>query len=213
MRRHGVWLAAAVLAVAFFASAAWAGPVSSKLSAADMEKLKAGQIIARSDIKAGNESGAGVAFGIIKCTPEEFWKTIFDHEHYTEFYPRLKKIQIVSRDNSKAVITFWMDVTLTTMEYTTIGIVTPDRLRMTWSQDDGKPHKYFKKNDGYWQLEVLDGGLLLVEYKVDVGLDLGVFSSAATKIVNLMAKDDLPEVVDATRKRIESGGTWKRGKK
>jgi hypothetical protein len=45
---------------------------------------------------------------------------------------------------------------------------------------------------------------------VDVALDLGPFSKVATKVVNIMAKDDLPEVVRATKLRIESGGTWKR---
>jgi ribosome-associated toxin RatA of RatAB toxin-antitoxin module len=189
------------------------GPVSSQLTANEMAQVKSGQIVVKNKIEKGADQGYGVAYGIIKGTPEDFWKVIFDHEHYMDFYPRLKGVTIVERTKSKAVISFKMDATIKTLDYTTIGTVTDDRLRMDWVQDETRPHKFFKKNDGYWQLEQLEPGVLLVEYKVLVALDLGPFSGVASKIVNMMAKDDLPDVVDCTRKRVESGGTWVRPKK
>jgi ribosome-associated toxin RatA of RatAB toxin-antitoxin module len=213
--QHRVKLSVLVLAFvfAFTVAAAYAeGPVSSLLTPAELAKVKAGQIVVKNKIDKNSEQGSGAAYGVIKGTPEDFWKVIFDHEHYMEFYPRLKGVTVVERDKSHAVISFKMDATIKTLDYTTAATVTPDRLRMDWVQDDSRPHKYFKKNDGYWQLEQLEPGLLLVEYKVLVALDLGPFSGVASKIVNMMAKDDLPDVVECTRKRVESGGTWVRPK-
>lgn len=201
------------LLVLLFAATSWAGPVSSKLTAAELARVKAGEVILKNNFTEKGDSGSGVAFGIIKGSVDDFWKVIFDHEHYMDFYPRLEGLTIVERNDKLATIEFKMDVTLTTVTYTTIGVVTDDRMGMTWTLDMNRPHKFFKKTDGYWKLEQLEPGVLLVEYQVDVALDFGPFSSIATKIVNSMAKDDLPDVIVCTRNRVESGGTWKRPKK
>ncbi len=195
------------------ATTAWAGPVSSKLSPAELAKVKAGEIIVKNDFAKNAERGVGTAYGIIKSSTDDFWKVIFDHEHYMDFYPRLEGVNIVERTNTMAKIEFKMDATLKTLTYTTVGTVTPNRMRMDWVLDKERPHKYFKENGGHWQLEQLEPGMLLIEYSVNVALDLGPFSRVASKIVNSMAKDDLPDVILCTKKRIESGGTWVRGKK
>jgi ribosome-associated toxin RatA of RatAB toxin-antitoxin module len=196
-----------------FAAIASAGPISGKLTPAELAKIKNGEIIVKNNIDTKTDSGTGVAFGVIKGSVEEFWKVIFDHEHYMDFYPRLEGVRVIKRDKKIAVIEFDMDATLKTITYTTAATVSDDRMRMDWVLDATRPHKYFKKNGGYWQLEKLDDNTLLVEYSVDVALDFGPFSSVATKVVNSMAKDDLPDVIVCTRERVQSGGTWIRPKK
>ncbi|MDP8223512.1 MAG: SRPBCC family protein [Candidatus Lernaella stagnicola] len=209
-----IMLATVVFFVAM-TTVAWAGPVTSKLTPEELAAVKAGKVIVKNDIKENSESGVGVAYGVIRGTIDDFWKVIFDHENYTDFYPRLEGIKVVERNKySLATIEFKMDATIKTLTYTTIGTVTADKTRMDWKLDMNRPHKFFKKNGGYWQLEEIEPGVLLAEYQVEVALDLGPFSRVATKIVNSMAKDDLPEVIECTKNRVESGGTWVRpGKK
>ncbi|NLH49011.1 MAG: hypothetical protein GX444_10460 [Myxococcales bacterium] len=211
MLRRFFWLGL-LMAVILAASTALAGPVSSKLTPEELAKVKAGQIVVKNNIQNGSEKGYGVAYGIMKGSVDDFWKVIFDYSHYLEFYPRLEKVTPVSVTASQAIVTFDMDATIKTMTYTTVGTIDADRMGMTWVLDMNRPHKFFKANDGHWKLEQLEPGVILAEYLVSVSLDLGPFSGMATKIVNSMAKDDLPDVINCTRKRLESGGTWKRTK-
>jgi len=197
-----------VFMLLFAGSTVLAGPISEKLTAAELAKVKGGEIIAKNEIDHASQKGYGVAYGVIKGTPENLWKLIMDTDAYLSFYPRLNAVQCIKKTNSQALIEFHMDATATEMVYTTINTIAADRLRMDWTLDKSRPHKYLKLSDGYWMTEPIDGGLMLVEYKVIVELDLGILTKVAEKIVNAMAKDDLPEVVLATKKRIESGFTW-----
>lgn len=196
--------------ILLFAGSTLAGPISDKLTAAELAKVKAGEIISKNEIDNASQKGYGVAYGAIKGSPEDLWKLIMDTGSYMEFYPRLNAVNCLKKTNSQALIEFHMDATATEMIYTTINTIAADRLRMDWTLDKSSPHKYLKLSDGYWMAEPIDGGLMLVEYKVIVELDLGILTKVAEKIVNTMAKDDLPEVVLATKKRIESGFTWKK---
>ena len=88
-----------------------------------------------------------------------------------------------------------------------------DKTRLDFGLQMDQPHKRFKTMGGYWEIEVLEPGLLLAEYKVDVALDIPMIGGLITKVVNAMAGDDLPDMLISVRKRIDSGGTWVRSKK
>jgi ribosome-associated toxin RatA of RatAB toxin-antitoxin module len=135
---------------------------------------------------------------------------IFDYDHYLDIYPRLKKVTLLSHVGNVYTAEFLLDASLTTLTYTTINTLAADKMRMSWVTDMNRPHKYFKRNDGYWQLEEVGPGQLVGEYHVEVELDLGIFTGIVSKIVRSMSRDDLPDVMVSTRKRMESGGTWKR---
>lgn len=194
-------------------SSAWAGPVSQRFSQADLTRLKNGEILIQNNIDPNGTKGNSLAWMVVKGTNEEFWKVIFDFEHYLEVYPRLKRVEVIKLTERQSLVEFDMDATIDVMTYSVIGTLADDRLRQDFNLDKSRPHKYFTSNEGYWLLEELEPGLLLVEYKVSVVLDLGVLSKVATKVVNVFAKDDLPEMMECTRKRLESGGTWTRNKK
>ena len=190
--------------------AAGSGPVSSKLTAQELARVKAGEIVVKNEMNEESSSGHGVAFGIFHGSKEDFWKVIFDYDNYLDIYPRLEKVTLIERDGNKYVVEFHLDATLKTIVYTTINILSEDRTRLRWTLDQTRPHKYLKVSDGYWQLEELEPGVLLGEYKVIVELDLGILTGVVSGIVRSMSRDDLPDVLIATRKRMESGGTWTR---
>jgi len=195
------------------AANAWAGPISKRFSEAEMARLKNGEILIENNIDPGGTKGNSLAWMVVKGTNDQFWKTIFDFEHYLEIYPRLKRVEVIKLTEKQSLVEFDMDATIDVMTYSVIGTLAEDRMRQDFNLDKSRPHKYFTSNEGYWLLEELEPGVLLVEYKVSVVLDLGVLSKVATKVVNVFAKDDLPEMMECTRKRIESGGTWTRNKK
>lgn len=193
-------------------AAAQAGLVSDKLTPEELAKVKNGEIITRTQLNDTSTKGVSTAYLLVRCTPEEFWFTVMDYDHYVDFYPRLIKAIVHKKTTRQSQVTYFFDATAATMEYTLIGTVADDRLRQDWTLDKSKPHKYFKVNEGYWILEQLEPGVLLIEYGAIVELDLGVMTKVATKIVNALTTDDLPASMECTRKRVESGNTWVRKK-
>jgi len=202
----------ALIIILALGAAASAGIVSDKLSPADLAKVKSGEIITRTQLNDTSTKGVSTAFMTVRSTPEEFWFTATDFDHFLEFYPRLIKAEVHKKTNRQSLVTYHFDATAVTMVYTLIGTISDDRMRQDWTLDKSKPHKYFKVNDGYWILEQLEPGVLLIEYGAVVELDLGVMTKLATKIVSALTTDDLPESMECTRKRVESGNTWVRNK-
>lgn len=190
------------------AGSASAGPVSSKLTAEELATIKGGGIVAKDTLQEGPQ-GYAVAFGIMKFkSVEEFWTVVMDYEHYVDFFPKVKYCTLIKKTNSQSLAEFGVDLGVTTAVYTGIHTIADDRLRMDWTMDKSRPHKFFSASEGWWILEELSAGVWLVEYKMDVKLDFGVLSKAANKAVAAMAKKDLPRVIQNVSKRIESGGTW-----
>jgi len=201
-------------AVLVCSTLAQAGPVSAKLKADELARVKKGEIILKNIIDEQTQKGYGSAFAVYKGTKDEFWKVILDYEHYLDIYPRLKKVTPISKTADTYLVEFYLDASIKTIIYTTINKLSADKSKVSWTLDPNRPHEYLKRTDGYWQLEELEPGLLLAEYRVEVELDMGtgVIASLVNRVVRAMSKDDLPEVMDCTRKRLESGGTWKRKK-
>ena len=55
--------AAITILALLIATTAFAGPISGKLTADEIAKIKAGEVILKNDIKEGDKSGSGIAFG------------------------------------------------------------------------------------------------------------------------------------------------------
>lgn len=206
----GVFRSTLVLAVVFiFALQAYAGPISSKLSAKELEQVKNGKILLKNDINAETQKGTGAAFAIFHCSLDDFWKTIYDYPNYTDIFPRIIHAKIIKKEEKQFLTEFKLDASLTKLEYVSYNRPSDDKLRLDFGLVDSYPHKYQKSMTGYWQLEKLGENLYLAEYKVFSEIDAGVFTKLISPIVNAMAGKDLPKVMRAVRKRIESKGTWK----
>jgi ribosome-associated toxin RatA of RatAB toxin-antitoxin module len=186
------------------------GPVTSKLTAAELEKVKGGEIILKKDIDGKTKSGSGIAYGVFKCDLDAFWSVLFDYDHYPEIFPRLNWVKVIEKTPNRIVVTFSMDATLKDLEYTTLNNLSQDKKRLDFHFDERFPHPYQKSLVGYWQLEEIEPGLLLAEYKLGVALDIPLIGKIIEKIVLNMSTKDLPDVLISIRKRIDSGGTWTR---
>jgi coenzyme Q-binding protein COQ10 len=191
-------------------TSAWAGKVSDKLTPEEIEKIKGGEVILKNDLSESNKSGSGIAYAAYPCTLDDFWKVVLDYEHYKEIFPRIVSVKKFNEEGNRFLTEFKIDVSIKKLTYTSYNVISEDRLRLDFGLDDAYPHKYQKKMGGYWQLEQLGEKMIIAEYKVDVELDIPVIGGLINKIVRSLAGDDLPDVMNSVRKRIESGGTWNR---
>ena len=194
------------------ASAAFGGPVSDKLTPEELERVKAGEVILKNDISEKCKAGEGVAFGVYRCSLDEFWKVVFDYPNYKDIFPRIvyARIRPEGKTDHFFLTDFSIDATLAKIEYVSFNKLSQDRMRLDFGLDEKFPHKYQKEMNGYWQLEKLGENVYLAEYKVHVALDIPLIGGMVNKIVAAMSGKDLPDVLVSIRKRIDSGGTWTR---
>jgi hypothetical protein len=119
--------------------------------------------------------------------------------NYLDIYPRLEKSPCCrSRATACTTVEFNMDATLTTMVYTTES-TSARRDKMTWKLVENRPHKYMTKNPTAGGCSKRSSpASSSAEYRVIVGLDLGVSPAWPRKWSWPMSKDDLPDVVECT---------------
>ena len=190
--------------------AAVPGPISKKLSPADIAKVKKGEIILRSKTAEDTSSGAGFAVGLINKSPDDIWKTILNYDNYAEFMPRVETCKTTLKQGNRIDSYYELDMGLTDIEYTLIHYINRDKNRLTWKLDDTKPRDYVTKTTGYWQLEPLAQGGTLIEYNVEVDVHIPVIGWLIRGLIRKLTNDDLPNVIGTMKKRVESGNTWKK---
>jgi len=202
---------AALLVLALSFGTAQAGAISDRLNDSEKARLENREVICRSAVSADGAKCKANAFAVVQVSSkDDVWKVLQDHEHLPEFMPRLTKTVCLKQTTAQSLVEFEMDATIAKLNYTLIRTLSADRTRLDWVLDRSRPHKYFKVNEGYYQLEELAPGRYLIEYMALVEMDLGVLSKVAAKVTADMTGEDLPSVLDGVRKRIESGGVWKR---
>ncbi|MDP8256120.1 MAG: hypothetical protein P9M14_10240 [Candidatus Alcyoniella australis] len=186
-------------------SAAWAGPVSDKLTPEEIEQLKAGEWVMKKNIGEDGSSGAGVIFGVFNCKLATFWEIVYDYPHYGELFPPIIRAEVTKGELGYE--RFWTEIEMhfpiTNVIYTNYNDATPDDMRLDFVMDKEYPHKHIAAIDGYWQLEPLGEDCYLAEYLAEVELDINaVFKALLTPIFNALTGRDLPKMMDTYRREI-----------
>jgi coenzyme Q-binding protein COQ10 len=199
-------------AVAEPAPAPTPGPITKKLSAAELVSIKVGKVILRSKTNEQSESGSGYAIGFINATPDQIWDTILDYDKYAEFQPRITECKKTLHKGNRVDAHFTLDMDITDIEYDIIHTFHPLKNRLTWVLDTSKPADYLTATTGYYQVEALPDGGSLIEYSVVVDLEISVpgVGYVVRKVAKYVTGTDLPNVIKLLKKRVESGNTWKK---
>lgn len=190
------------------ATAASADLLEVRLSDADWAKLRSGGIVLNDRIvhdAEGKAHGAGVAFALVHAPTDAIWSTILDFDRYSEYFPRVTTCVRTLWDGHEVDASFRLRILIVNIDYSIRHFYEGGRGRMSWVLDPRKKND-IKGSTGFWEIhpEGKDGSL--VEYSVTV--DSGWL--VPEKVEEFLAKKDLPSVVEALRKRVESGNTWTR---
>ena len=131
---------------------------------------------------------------IVNVTPEQFYSVVADFESYPEFCADVHAIRVTSRDGDKARVVFTIKV-VKSIEYTLDLVGVPGKsLKWTLHQS-----KWFKHNDGGWDIKDLGDGRCEATYGVDVGL--GVFVPKA--ITKTLVQTTFPAMLKQFKARAE----------
>lgn len=157
------------------------------------EKVQKGEFIARIYIKADRKA---------------VWEVVRDYENMEEYTPRLQKATILKKEGETYYLKYdikilWFDIT-----YYPVVHGTELYRRIDWETDLTQDND-IAGTTGYWLLEdAPDGSGTILNYVsyVDIGFLVPLV------LAKVVAKKNLSDVIGNMKKRIESGGTWKKPK-
>ncbi|MFN7135126.1 MAG: SRPBCC family protein [Myxococcales bacterium] len=181
-----------------------------KLEEKELARLQKGEVVVRGEVyktAEGKNAGRGKAWVIIKKPREAVYEQLTKgYDQFPEFMPRLKKVNVISRSEDAMLVRSYVGVAFSTYEYTLKFKLDPAAFQTNWVLDKSAKND-IKDTAGEWKLLELEPGVsTLAQYSISV--DSGMF--VPQFLEDYMTRKDLPEILNALRKRVESDGKWKK---
>ncbi len=131
---------------------------------------------------------------IINVTPEQFYSVVMDFDAYPSFCNDVDAIKVLSNEDGRARVRFTIKV-IKSIEYTLDLVGVPNQ-SLKWSLHQSK---WFKHNDGGWDIKDLGDGRIEATYGVEVGLGVFVPKAITKRLVELT----FPAMLNQFKKRAE----------
>lgn len=182
--------------------------VEKQLTPKNIQKLEAGKVVmldqTYKDPKTGKMRGKGMAIMMINKTPDEVWKFLPKFDTYVEFMPRMTHSSTYQGEGGKVGATYNLKILWKEIKYSCLHELDKDKMLIRWTLDTSKKNDIVSTT-GFWKVKAHgDKSLIFYTVAVDTGM------SVPQKIQDFLTKTDLPNVVKAVKKRVESGGTYKK---
>jgi carbon monoxide dehydrogenase subunit G len=177
----------------------------------EWKRLQKGEVIIK-EVPARNPDGSQrmdfQAKIFVKADRKTTWKHLRDYEKFPEFMPNTIVCKIIKKDGEVYWVHYEVKVMKIRVKYDLRVEGKELYKRIEWKLDKSKPHT-IRNTYGYWLLEDAPGGAgAVISYSAFV--DTGI--PAPEALAKKAAKKSFPQIVKNVKKRVESGGTWKKPK-
>lgn len=178
------------------------------LTPQNMEKLSKGEVVLVSQSYKDNKGkmrAKGAAIVVVNRPPEDVWQVLPDFTGYPEFMPRMISAKPYMNDGNAVGVEFQLKVVFRKITYSILHSIDREKGVLTLRLD------HSRKNDiadtsGIWIVKSYGTGKTILSHSVILDSGLAV----PTAIEDYLTKRDLPNVVVAVKKRVESDGTFKK---
>lgn len=156
---------------------------------------------------AGKASGRGIGAIVVDRPLADVWAVVSHYEDKAEYQPRVEKVWVLEKQPDHLKVRMQINASVTTARYTADFQLDHEAHTVRWRLDKNAPDNTIKDCDGGYQLAEVEPGKTLVVYQgwVDSGRAVPRF------IQEYMTRRSIPNLLRAVKKRVESGGTWKKG--
>ncbi len=181
----------------------------SRFTPEQVKKLKAGEAIyetVREKGEGGVTRGYGRSTAIVEAPIDKAFETFTRFDEQEEYFPRKTESKVVKHWDHKYLVHKVFEFYVVDIEYHVIYSVDEKNHRVDFEMSKDHPHD-IDDTAGYFQFKKIDEETTLFTYaatKVETGLKVPGF------IQGYISSKDLPDVVLNVKKRIESGGKWKK---
>jgi carbon monoxide dehydrogenase subunit G len=179
------------------------------LSDQEMRDVVDGKVPTRSEAfttAAGKSAGRGLGAILVDRPIGEVWATLARYEDRAEYIPRLKSVAILERQPGRLRVRQEIDATVTTARYTAWYRFDEPTHTLSWTLDKSATGNTVAEVEGDYRLSELGPGRTLLVYRTYVDSGMKVPQS----IQSYMQRRSIPDLLRAIKKRVESGGTWKK---
>ena len=196
----------AILIIAILLMASIASP---KFTMDEWERLKAGEVVI-TEVANQNDDGSQridfLAKIYIKADRKAVWAVLRDYEKFPEFMPNLQEVAILKKEGEVYWVKYLIKVMVISATYCLRVDGVEMHRRIEFKLDPICPGD-IRDTNGYWVLEdAPDRSGTVVSYSTYA--DTGI--PAPEALARKAARKSLPQVAKNVRKRVESGGTWKK---
>lgn len=170
------------------------------LSPNDLDRLSRGEILFKDQLPSagGAPTGnGGTAMVVLQADPEEVWRILTDFSHYAGLFPRLKESEVMTQEGAYALIRFRVAVGLFSFRFAVAHFVSREERQIRWRLDRGQANDLFLDTWGYWRLDPLPGGRVLVTYAMGSQTVLPAFLTRGSE------QESVVKTVAALKARVE----------
>lgn len=178
------------------------------LTPKNLSKLEAGQTVFVNDTEkdaSGQVKGQGIAMVLINSPAKDVWDTLTDYSSYPQFMPKISMVKVHNRKGNDVWVEFNLKILFKNIRFNTIRTQDKKAGTLVWKMDTSKKND-IKDTHGGWMIRPHGKTKSIVLYTVNVDSGFKV----PQKIQDMIAKKDLPGVVQAVKMRVESKGTYKK---
>jgi coenzyme Q-binding protein COQ10 len=182
--------------------------VDSFLTADNLDRLNEGEVLLTSQsfpTADGSMRARGVAVALVNRPAADVWSYLPDFENYPVFMPRLVSAKTYRKEGNVVGVEFKLKVLLTTVTYSLLHTIDPERGVLVLRLDTSREHD-IRDTSGQWLVRPHGADQTLLAHSVV--LDTGF--AVPRVIEDYLTKRDLPNVVRAMKRRIESAGAFVR---
>lgn len=179
------------------------------LSEPELTQALRGEVPTRTEsfvAASGKAAGRGVGAIVINKSLEQTWAVLCRFDNKAEYMPRLEKVSVLSAEPGRIVARMQVDAAVTTARYTAIFVIDAEARAIRWTLDKSAADNSIADTIGSYELHPISEDRTLVVYRsfVDSGRSVPRFVS------DYMTRRAIPNLLRAIKKRIESGGVWRK---
>lgn len=180
------------------------------LSDAELATALRGEVPVRSEAftnAAGKAAGRGVGAIVIERPIAEVWASVSHYDDKAEYQPRVEKVEVLERRPGLLRVRMTVNASITTARYTGWYALDDKARTVRWRLDTEAEGNTISDMDGGYTMHELGPSRTLLVYRtyVDAGRAVPRF------VQDFMARRSIPDLLRSIKRRIESGGTWRKG--
>lgn len=184
------------------------GPTTSGLTPGELIRMEKGGVVLKAKdhpAEDGTSSARVKAYCVINRPPEAVWTVMLNYHTFSEFMPRLEKVEVLEKTQGTMKVTETVHVPLGVIVYTIDLIFKPEQRTVSWTLDKSRKHD-IAETLGTWEFLPYGHGKTMLQYTTS--LDSGMFIPRFVE--DMMIKKDLSNALLSLKRRAESDGTWKK---
>lgn len=174
------------------------------LRADEIDRLRKGEIVLLTGAEPGGSAKQIRAALVFEPAVAESYATLAHPEHEDEYLEECDEAELIQRADGRDTVEYRISVLLSTIRYRVNHTYTPGEHRFSWTLDPAFDND-LALVEGEWRLYAWEGKTLArFATRVDVSKLVPDF------IQRRLARRDVPRSLAAVRKRVNSGGTWRK---